>query len=166
MAYNYLLAIFPLLLFLLSAQIEKSTTVINAVYGDPKRLALLAEDLIAHWEIRSTTMRPLIEGPGKALIVCGTREICARMYAAIVALRPDWHSDELATGKVKARTHEWLWAFALLYLALASQRNVPLFVIGAAPLAARGAQALLVTLSAILPTVRWRETSSVLTPAE
>src|SRR5207302_9725801 len=29
----------------------------------------------------------------------------------------------LATGKVKARTHEWLWAFALLYLALASQRN-------------------------------------------
>ena len=58
----------------------------------------------------------------------------------------------LATGKVKARTHEWLWAFALLYLALASQRNVPLFVIGAAPLAARGAQALLVTLSAILPT--------------
>src|SRR5438552_3619217 len=62
----------------------------------------------------------------------------------------------LATGKVKARTHEWLWAFALLYLALASQRNVPLFVIGAAPLAARCAQALLVTLSSILPAVARR----------
>src|SRR5438270_3683900 len=62
----------------------------------------------------------------------------------------------LATGKVMARTHEWLWAFALLYLALASQRNVPLFVIGAAPLAARCAQALLVTLSSILPAVARR----------
>jgi len=83
------------------AQIEKSTTVVNAVYGDPKRLARLAEDLVAHWATRSATMRPLIGGPGKALIVCGTREICARLYAAIVALRPDWHSDELAAGKVK-----------------------------------------------------------------
>src|SRR6266550_2015303 len=62
----------------------------------------------------------------------------------------------LATGRVKARTHEWLWAFALLYLPLASQRNVPLFVIGAAPLAARCAQALLVTLSSILPAVARR----------
>ena len=59
----------------------------------------------------------------------------------------------LATGKVKARTHEWLWAFALLYLALASQRNVPLFVIGGAPLAARCAQALFATFQSILPTV-------------
>jgi type I restriction enzyme R subunit len=83
------------------AQIEKSTTVVNAVYGDPKRLARLAEDLVAHWETRSATMQPLIEGPGKALIVCGTREICARLYAALVALRPEWHSDELAFGKVK-----------------------------------------------------------------
>ncbi|WP_214401730.1 type I restriction endonuclease subunit R [Pseudonocardia lacus] len=83
------------------AQIEKSTTVVNAVYGDPKRLALLADDLVAHWETRSTRMRPLIEGPGKALIVCGTREICARMYAAIVALRPQWHSPDLTTGKIK-----------------------------------------------------------------
>src|SRR5207247_10840369 len=62
----------------------------------------------------------------------------------------------LATGKVKARTHEWLWAFALLYLALASQRNVPLFVIGAAPLAGRCAQALLHTLSSVLPAVARR----------
>jgi type I restriction enzyme, R subunit len=46
------------------SQIEKSTTVINAVYGDPKRLALLAEDFVAHWKTRSTTMRPLIEEPG------------------------------------------------------------------------------------------------------
>jgi hypothetical protein len=57
----------------------------------------------------------------------------------------------LATGKVRPRSYEWLWAFALLFLALASQRNVPLFVIGAAPLVGRCAQALLVALASILP---------------
>ncbi|NKX52820.1 DUF3387 domain-containing protein, partial [Arthrobacter deserti] len=39
--------------------------------------------------------------PGKAMIVGGTREICANLYAAIVALRPDWHSDDLDKGKIK-----------------------------------------------------------------
>jgi len=59
----------------------------------------------------------------------------------------------LATGRVKARTSEWLVAFALLYLALASQRHVPLFVLGAAPLMGRCAQALLDLAAAMLPAV-------------
>jgi hypothetical protein len=62
----------------------------------------------------------------------------------------------LATGRVKARTSEWLIAFALLYLALSSQRHVPLFVLGAAPLLGRCAQALLGLLVAMLPPVRDR----------
>jgi hypothetical protein len=49
----------------------------------------------------------------------------------------------LATRRVTARSSEWLLAFALLYLGLASQRNVPLFILAAAPLAGRCAQALL-----------------------
>jgi hypothetical protein len=57
----------------------------------------------------------------------------------------------LVTGRVRARTSEWLLAFALLYLALASQRHVPLFVLGAAPLVGRCGQALLSLLSTILP---------------
>src|SRR5260370_19953613 len=56
----------------------------------------------------------------------------------------------LATGRVRARTSEWLLAFALLYLALASQRHVPLFVLGAAPLIGRCAQALLGLASTML----------------
>ncbi|WP_292701443.1 type I restriction enzyme endonuclease domain-containing protein, partial [Microbacterium sp. 69-10] len=40
-------------------------------------------------------------GPGKALIVGGTREICANLYDAIIALRPDWHSDALDAGRIK-----------------------------------------------------------------
>jgi hypothetical protein len=59
----------------------------------------------------------------------------------------------LATRRVRARTGEWLLAFALLYLALASQRHVPLFVLGAAPLMGRCAQALLSVASSLLPPV-------------
>jgi hypothetical protein len=57
----------------------------------------------------------------------------------------------LATRRVTARTSEWLLAFALLYLGLASQRNVPLFILGAAPLAGRCAQALLQLAAEVMP---------------
>jgi type I restriction enzyme R subunit len=89
------------------ARIEQSVAVVNAVYGAPERLAELAKDLVAHWEGRRDTVAPFIADTkgsptfGKAMIVGGTREICANLYSAIVALRPDWHSDELDRGKIK-----------------------------------------------------------------
>jgi type I restriction enzyme R subunit len=83
------------------ARIEASVAVVNAVYGSPERIATLAQDLVAHWEERRARMVPFVGSPGKALIVGGTREICARLYSAIVALRPDWHSDALDKGKIK-----------------------------------------------------------------
>ena len=83
------------------AQLEKSVAVINAVYGAPARLATLAEDLLAHWEKRSTAMISDIEAPGKAMIVCGTREIAARLYDAIVERKPEWHADAVDRGVVK-----------------------------------------------------------------
>ena len=46
-------------------------------------------------------MQPFLGCPGKALVVGGTREICANLYAAIIALRPDWHSADLTKGKIK-----------------------------------------------------------------
>lgn len=82
-------------------RLEDSVAVINAVYGAPERIEALAADLVAHWEGRRATMTKFISGPGKAMIVGGTREICARLYAAIVALRPGWHSDDLASGRIK-----------------------------------------------------------------
>ena len=82
-------------------RLEKSVAVINAVYGAPARLATLAADIVAHWEVRRERMRPLIDGPGKAMIVCATRQICADLYAQLVALRPDWHSDALDSGVLK-----------------------------------------------------------------
>jgi type I restriction enzyme R subunit len=82
-------------------RIEQSVAVINAVYGAPKRLAALAADILEHWDRRSAAMRPFISSPGKAFIVGATREICARLYDEIVALRPDWHDDAIDQGVVK-----------------------------------------------------------------
>ncbi|GIG29573.1 type I restriction endonuclease subunit R [Cellulomonas marina] len=88
-------------------RIERSVAVVNAVYGAPARLKALAADVVAHWETRraamaaalSTADRPQVHG--KAMIVGATREICARLYDAIVALRPEWHSADLDAGVIK-----------------------------------------------------------------
>ncbi|MGB7962479.1 MAG: HsdR family type I site-specific deoxyribonuclease, partial [Propionicimonas sp.] len=82
-------------------KVEKSVAVINAVYGAPARLATLAADLVAHWETRRDRMRPLIDGPGKAMIVGATRQICADLYDQVIALRPEWHSDAIESGGIK-----------------------------------------------------------------
>ncbi|MBP3042423.1 type I restriction endonuclease subunit R [Arthrobacter jiangjiafuii] len=83
------------------ARIEQSVAVVNAVYGAPERIAKLAQDLVEHWERRREQMGKFIDAPGKAMVVGATREICARLYDAIVQIRPDWHSDELDKGKIK-----------------------------------------------------------------
>jgi type I restriction enzyme R subunit len=83
------------------ARIEQSVAVVNAVYGAPDRLRALAADLVQHWENRSAQMVKFIGAPGKALIVGGTREICANLYEEIVKLRPSWHNDALEHGKIK-----------------------------------------------------------------
>ncbi|QEW04632.1 type I restriction endonuclease subunit R [Microbacterium lushaniae] len=83
------------------ARLEASVAVVNAVYGAPERIEALAADLVRHWEERRERMKEFVQSPGKALIVGGTREICARLYDAIIALRPDWHSDALDAGRVK-----------------------------------------------------------------
>ena len=83
------------------AKVEGSVAVINEIYGAPERLRALAADLVAHWENRSAEMIKFIECPGKALIVGGTRKICADLYQHILALRPDWHDDALDRGKIK-----------------------------------------------------------------
>ncbi|MBT2500095.1 type I restriction endonuclease subunit R [Agromyces sp. ISL-38] len=83
------------------SRIEASVAVVNAVYGAPERLEALATDLVAHWEERRARMHEFIESPGKAIIVGGTREICARLYGELIKLRPGWHSDDLDGGVIK-----------------------------------------------------------------
>jgi type I site-specific restriction-modification system R (restriction) subunit len=59
---------------------------LEALVGDPKRISLIAADLVAHFEKRLEAM------DGKAMIVCMSRRICVDMYQALIALRPDWAS--------------------------------------------------------------------------
>ena len=68
---------------------------LEAIVGSDTRLREVAEDLINHYETRSRTQ------PGKSLIVTMSRDICVRLYDQIVALRPDWHSDDHMTGAIK-----------------------------------------------------------------
>jgi type I restriction enzyme R subunit len=59
---------------------------LEALVGDPKRIALVAADMVAHFEKRIEAM------DGKAMIVCMSRRIAVDLYNAIIALRPDWAS--------------------------------------------------------------------------
>ena len=68
---------------------------LEAVVGAEERLDLIAADLVEHWEKRRQAM------VGKAMIVTMSRKIAARLYAKIVALRPDWHSDDPKQGRIK-----------------------------------------------------------------
>src|SRR5690606_1916537 len=71
------------------ARIRQAVTAMNTVYGAPDRVRKLAADVVEHWETRREQMRKFLGGPGKAMIVCATREICANLYDEIVKLRPE-----------------------------------------------------------------------------
>ncbi|MFJ5954038.1 type I restriction endonuclease subunit R [Streptomyces noursei] len=77
----------------------------TTVYGAPDRIETLAADLVTHWETRRELMKPQIGGPGKAMVVCATREICVRLYDALAELRPDWASPEVDKGVMKIVFH-------------------------------------------------------------
>lgn len=68
---------------------------LEAVVGAEDRLDLIASDIVTHWEKRREAMI------GKAMIVTMSRRIAVRLYEKIVALRPDWHSDDPDAGKIK-----------------------------------------------------------------
>jgi type I restriction enzyme, R subunit len=69
----------------------------EALVGDPKRLGVVAIDLVAHFEKRVEAM------DGKAMIVCMSRRICVALYEALIKLRPDWAgSDDVEADKGKA----------------------------------------------------------------
>lgn len=68
---------------------------LEAMVGTEKRIALVAEDLVGHFDARLQVL------DGKAMVVCMSRRICVEMYDAIVKLRPDWHSEDDDKGAVK-----------------------------------------------------------------
>jgi type I restriction enzyme R subunit len=68
---------------------------LEALVGTPKRVALVAKDLVEHFERRLEAM------DGKGLIVCMSRRICVELYNEIVKRRPQWHDEDDAKGGIK-----------------------------------------------------------------
>lgn len=70
---------------------------LEAIVGNEHRLELIAADIVKHFESRNG------EGAldGKAMIVCMSRRICVDLYAQIIKIRPDWHSDDDKEGTIK-----------------------------------------------------------------
>lgn len=79
-------------------QLEKAkqkVATIDAVVGHPDRLIDIAKDIVSHFEKRQEAFE------GKAMIVCMTRTICAKLYQEIIALKPDWQNTDIDKGKIK-----------------------------------------------------------------
>ncbi|CAE6507840.1 putative type I restriction enzyme HindVIIP R protein [Nitrosomonas nitrosa] len=68
---------------------------LEKLVGAEPRIKQVAADIVQHFEARNVAME------GKGMIVAMSREICAQLYNAIVALRPDWHSTDPAQGVIK-----------------------------------------------------------------
>jgi type I restriction enzyme R subunit len=68
---------------------------LEAVVGSDKRLALVAQDIVDHFDRRLEAME------GKAMIVCMSRRICVELYRELVRLRPGWAHDDDAQGAIK-----------------------------------------------------------------
>ena len=68
---------------------------LEALVGAEKRLALIAQDLVNHFEKRQEALL------GKGMIVCMSRRICVDLYDAIIKLRPDWHHPDDNAGLIK-----------------------------------------------------------------
>ncbi|MBS0464906.1 MAG: type I restriction endonuclease subunit R, partial [Proteobacteria bacterium] len=68
---------------------------LESLVGAPERIERLAAFIVEHWEKRRSAME------GKAMVVTMSRDIAARLYEAIRALRPDWHDADDERGAMK-----------------------------------------------------------------
>ena len=68
---------------------------LEAIVGAEKRLRLVAQDIVEHFEQRLDALE------GKAMVVCMSRRIAVELYREIVKLRPDWHHEDDDQGAIK-----------------------------------------------------------------
>jgi type I restriction enzyme, R subunit len=76
-------------------RLKRKWASVEALVGSDKRLALVAADLVKHFEDRAAALE------GKAMVVCMSRRICVALHDAIVKLRPQWDSDDDEAGAIK-----------------------------------------------------------------
>ena len=68
---------------------------LEAMVGAEKRIKLIAQDVVDHFEARRGAM------DGKGMFVAMSRRIAVELYDEIIKLRPQWHSDDLNKGFIK-----------------------------------------------------------------
>lgn len=78
-----------------TAEDDQIRVPLEALVGAQERVDRVAEFIVDHWEKRRAAME------GKAMIVTMSRDIAARLYEAIRALRPDWHDADDERGSMK-----------------------------------------------------------------
>ncbi len=76
-------------------QLKSKWAQLEAVVGAEKRIALIARDIVEHFEERLEAL------DGKAMIVCMSRRIAVELYREIAKLRPSWHADADDAGAMK-----------------------------------------------------------------
>jgi type I restriction enzyme, R subunit len=69
--------------------------------GADKRLKVIAQDIVEHFEKRAEAMVRQTRDEGKAMIVCMSRRICVEIHREIMKLRPNWHNDGDEKGVIK-----------------------------------------------------------------
>ena len=77
------------------SKLKRKWSRLEAMVGTEKRLALVAKDIVQHFEKRQEAM------DGKAMIVCMSRRICVDLYDQIIKLKPEWHSQDFGKGAIK-----------------------------------------------------------------
>ncbi|MFM7166834.1 MAG: type I restriction endonuclease subunit R [Planctomycetaceae bacterium] len=77
-------------------KLKSKWAALEALVGDPKRIEMVARDLVDHFEKRLESM------DGKAIVVCMSRRICVDLLNAIIGLRPDWAGAENDDIEVEA----------------------------------------------------------------
>ena len=68
---------------------------LESLVGAQERIERLAAFIVEHWDKRRAAME------GKAMVVTMSRDIAARLYEAIRALRPNWHDADDELGAIK-----------------------------------------------------------------
>ena len=76
-------------------KLKRKWASVEALVGAEKRLRMVAEDLVRHFEDRVAALE------GKGMIVCMSRRICVALYNEIIKLRSDWHSEDDQKGAIK-----------------------------------------------------------------
>lgn len=68
---------------------------LEAIVGHEARRKKVTTDILDHFDARQKTL------DGKAIIVSTSRRIAVAMYEDLIAMRPEWHEDDISKGAVK-----------------------------------------------------------------